>query len=105
MYQSFLIKYAEIAIKGKNRHLFEDALVSQSCHELREVCLLYTSSCFFKYLLHCLCLVSIDFTAQIMQCCSSHTFSFIFPLLWLTFLIKKITLKQTSIVTMGGLLI
>ena len=62
-------------------------------------------SCLFKYLLHCLCFISIDFTAQIMQCCSSHTFSFIFPLLWLTFLIKKITLKQTSIVTMGGLLI
>lgn len=37
MYQSFLIKYAEIAIKGKNRHLFEDALVSQICHTLREV--------------------------------------------------------------------
>ena len=36
MYQSFLIKYAEIAIKGKNRHLFEDALVSQICHALRE---------------------------------------------------------------------
>ena len=37
MYQSFLIKYAEIAIKGKNRHLLEDALVSQICHALREV--------------------------------------------------------------------
>ena len=29
MYKAFLIKYAEIAIKGKNRYLFEDALVSQ----------------------------------------------------------------------------
>ena len=29
MYKSFLIKYAEIAIKGKNRYLFEDALVRQ----------------------------------------------------------------------------
>ncbi len=29
MYKAFLIKYAEIAIKGKNRHLFEDALVHQ----------------------------------------------------------------------------
>ena len=29
MYRSFLIKYAEIAIKGKNRYLFEDALVGQ----------------------------------------------------------------------------
>ena len=28
MYKAFLIKYAEIAIKGKNRYLFEDALVS-----------------------------------------------------------------------------
>lgn len=37
MYQSFLIKYAEIAIKGKNRHLFEDALVSHINHALKEV--------------------------------------------------------------------
>lgn len=37
MYQSFLIKYAEIAIKGKNRHLFEDALVSQMVHALEPV--------------------------------------------------------------------
>ena len=29
MVQVFLIKYAEIAIKGKNRYLFEDALVRQ----------------------------------------------------------------------------
>jgi len=28
-YSSFLIKYAEIAIKGKNRYMFEDALVRQ----------------------------------------------------------------------------
>ncbi len=28
-YQSFLIKYAEIGIKGNNRHLFEEALVNQ----------------------------------------------------------------------------
>jgi len=28
-YSSFLIKYAEIAIKGKNRHIFEEALVRQ----------------------------------------------------------------------------
>ena len=26
---AFLVKYAEIGIKGKNRHIFEDALVSQ----------------------------------------------------------------------------
>ncbi len=29
MFTAFLIKYAEIAIKGKNRHLFEDALIHQ----------------------------------------------------------------------------
>lgn len=29
MYTSFLIKYAEIGVKGKNRYLFEDALVKQ----------------------------------------------------------------------------
>lgn len=34
MYKSFLIKYAEIAIKGKNRYLFEDALVSNIRHQL-----------------------------------------------------------------------
>lgn len=37
MYKSFLIKYAEIAIKGKNRYLFEDALVSQITHTLKKV--------------------------------------------------------------------
>jgi thiamine biosynthesis protein ThiI len=37
MYHSFLIKYAEIAIKGKNRYLFEDALVSRSVHALKKV--------------------------------------------------------------------
>ncbi|MCC8140694.1 MAG: tRNA 4-thiouridine(8) synthase ThiI [Lachnospiraceae bacterium] len=29
MYQAFLIKYGEIGLKGKNRHVFEDALVSR----------------------------------------------------------------------------
>ena len=29
MFSAFLIKYAEIGVKGKNRHLFEDALVHQ----------------------------------------------------------------------------
>ena len=28
-YDAFLIKYAEIGIKGKNRHIFEEALVRQ----------------------------------------------------------------------------
>ena len=37
MYQTFLIKYGEIAIKGKNRHLFEDRLVSHLAHALKPV--------------------------------------------------------------------
>lgn len=37
MFKTFLIKYGEIAIKGKNRHLFEDALVRQIVHALRPV--------------------------------------------------------------------
>ncbi len=36
MYKSFLIKYGEIAIKGKNRYLFEEALVSRIKYALRE---------------------------------------------------------------------
>lgn len=35
MYRSFLIKYAEIAVKGRNRYVFEDALVSQITHALK----------------------------------------------------------------------
>ena len=34
-YRSFLIKYAEIGVKGKNRYLFEDALVKQIHHRLK----------------------------------------------------------------------
>ncbi len=37
LYQSFLIKYAEIGTKGKNRYLFEDALMKQIRHAVREV--------------------------------------------------------------------
>ena len=37
MYQAFLIKYAEIAIKGKNRYLFEDALVKNININLKQV--------------------------------------------------------------------
>ena len=37
MYKAFLIKYAEIAIKGKNRYIFEDALVDQIKYQLRDV--------------------------------------------------------------------
>lgn len=36
MYKSFLIKYGEIAIKGKNRYLFEEALVGQITRALKE---------------------------------------------------------------------
>ena len=37
MYQSFLIKYGEIGIKGNNRYIFEDALVSQIRYALASV--------------------------------------------------------------------
>lgn len=37
MYKAFLIKYAEIAIKGKNRYIFEDALVAQIKYQLKNV--------------------------------------------------------------------
>ena len=37
MYKAFLIKYAEIAIKGKNRYIFEDALVGQIKYQLKDV--------------------------------------------------------------------
>lgn len=37
MYKAFLIKYGEIGVKGKNRYLFEDALVNQIRFVLREV--------------------------------------------------------------------
>ena len=36
-FQSFLIKYAEIGTKGKNRYLFEDALVKQIKNALKKV--------------------------------------------------------------------
>lgn len=37
MFKSFLIKYAEIGVKGKNRHLFEDALIHQIKYALKRV--------------------------------------------------------------------
>ena len=37
MFKAFLIKYAEIGIKGKNRYLFEDALIRQIQHALKDV--------------------------------------------------------------------
>ena len=36
MYRMFLIKYAEIGVKGKNRYLFEDALVGQIKRTLKK---------------------------------------------------------------------
>ena len=36
-FHSFLIKYGEIGIKGKNRYMFEDALVRQIRYALRDV--------------------------------------------------------------------
>ena len=36
MFTAFLIKYAEIGIKGKNRYLFEDALVQQIKYALKK---------------------------------------------------------------------
>ena len=35
MFKAFLIKYAEIGVKGKNRYLFEDALVRQIRYALK----------------------------------------------------------------------
>ena len=37
MFRSFLIKYGEIGVKGKNRYLFEDALMKQIRYALRKV--------------------------------------------------------------------
>ena len=36
MFTAFLIKYAEIGVKGKNRYLFEDALVKQIKYALKK---------------------------------------------------------------------
>jgi thiamine biosynthesis protein ThiI len=37
MYKAFLIKYGEIGVKGKNRYLFEDALVKQIRYALQGI--------------------------------------------------------------------
>lgn len=37
MYKAFLIKYAEIAVKGKNRYMFEDRLVANISYQLKRV--------------------------------------------------------------------
>ncbi len=43
-YQKFLIKYAEIGIKGKNRYLFENALVRQIRYAVKKVEGIFTVS-------------------------------------------------------------
>ncbi len=37
MFRSFLIKYGEIGVKGKNRYIFEDALIKQIKYALKRV--------------------------------------------------------------------
>ena len=37
MKNSFLIKYAEIGVKGRNRYLFEDALVQNAQNALDKI--------------------------------------------------------------------
>ena len=37
MFKAFLIKYAEIGIKGKNRFIFEEALVNQIRFALNKI--------------------------------------------------------------------
>ena len=37
MFKAFLVKYAEIGIKGKNRYMFEDALIRQMEYVLKDV--------------------------------------------------------------------
>ena len=37
MFKAFLVKYAEIGVKGKNRYLFEDALIRQMEYVLKDV--------------------------------------------------------------------
>ena len=58
-FKSFLIKYGEIVVKGKNRFLFEDALIRQihlslkpfntTCHVYKEVGRIYVDICDYDY--------------------------------------------------------
>ena len=58
-FKSFLIKYGEIGVKGKNRFLFEDALIRQihlslkpfntTCHVYKEVGRIYVDICDYDY--------------------------------------------------------
>ena len=36
MFKAFLIKYGEIGIKGKNRYIFEDALIRQIKYAMKD---------------------------------------------------------------------
>ena len=48
-FHSFLIKYGEIGIKGKNRYIFEDALVRQIRFALKDVDLDYYLNIYIDY--------------------------------------------------------
>ena len=37
MYKAFLIKYSEIGLKGKNKYLFENALINQMKRALEDI--------------------------------------------------------------------
>ena len=37
MFHAFLVKYGEIGVKGKNRYVFEDALIARIKHLLYPV--------------------------------------------------------------------
>ena len=37
MYKAFLIKYAEIGVKGNNKRVFEDALVNEVKRALKKI--------------------------------------------------------------------
>lgn len=37
MFRAFLIKYGEIGLKGKNRYIFEDALMSQIRFSMKNI--------------------------------------------------------------------
>ena len=48
MYRSFLIKYAEIGVKGKNRYLFEDRL----CDRIRYALTRFAANALYRYADH-----------------------------------------------------
>ena len=46
MYKAFLIKYAEIGVKGNNKRVFEDALVNEVKRALKKITGEFTLSAF-----------------------------------------------------------